>query len=420
LIRKARWPYVTQELGKSVSSYETTGGQPLEPDLQKENRPGRVLTIICNDAHYFNRHRRIVADRLVEEGSDVLVLTGGDARGITLPFSWQFRLTEIERFGFSAKTDSRLFLETLKDIYRRRPQVLHLITLKPAVISGIAGALGSMMFGAPRRIVILIAGLGRLMSPDSELRGKHRISRRVVKSVIRLLARRKGVVFVFETQSDRSNWLAEGLVLETNSEIVMGAGVSADKFYPVETPRVSFPLRFLFAARLLPAKGFEVFLEVARHFESNKDVEFLVAGLNEPSDREVIRDKDLVHEKSIRFLGEVSDMPSLLRTVDVVCLPSRYGEGIPRILIEAAACGLPSIASDIAGCREIVEGGVSGVIIPAGPKGASAAAMITAVQCYLFERDLVRRHGAAALSKFRTGGFEAEIITKRFVELLKD
>ena len=347
-----------------------------------------------------------------------MVLTGGDARDIALPFSWQFRLIGIERFGFSVRRDSRLFLDTLKDIYRRRPQVLHLITLKPAVISGIAGALASMMFGAPRRIVILIAGLGRLMSADSELRGKHRISRFIVNSVIWWLARRKGVIFLFETQCDRSSWLAKGLVLEANSETVMGAGVSAEKFYPAARPRATLPLRFLFAARLLPTKGFDAFLEVARQFESNKHVEFLVAGLNDHSDREVVREMDLADEKSIRFLGEVSDMPALLRSVDIVCLPSRYGEGIPRILIEAAACGLPSIASDIAGCREIVEDGVTGIIVPAGPKAVTAAAMTAAVQRYLVERDLVRRHGAAALSKFRMGGFEAKLITKRFIELL--
>jgi glycosyltransferase involved in cell wall biosynthesis len=418
LIRKARSPNASQGSGKSVASHETRRDQLPEAELSQENRPGRVLTIICNDAHYFNRHRRTVADRLIEKGSDVLVLAGGDASGITLPFSFKFRVIGIERFGFSAKRDSQLFLETLRDIFSRRPQVLHLITLKPAVVSGIAGALAGMVFGAPRRIVILIAGLGRLMSADSELRGKHRISRFIVNSVIWWLARRKGVIFLFETQSDRSSWIAKGLVLETNSETVMGAGVSAEKFYPAATPRATLPLRLLFAARLLPTKGFDAFLEVARQFESNKHVEFLVAGLNDHSDREVVREMDLADEKSIRFLGEVSDMPSLLRSVDIVCLPSRYGEGIPRILIEAAACGLPSIASDLAGCREIVEDGVTGVIVPTGPKAVTAAAMTTAVQRYLVDRDLVRRHGAAALSKFRMGGFEAKLITKRFIELL--
>jgi glycosyltransferase involved in cell wall biosynthesis len=394
-------------LGQSQLTSVSTGPSPF------------VITIVCNDAHYFNRHRRIIADRLAKMGADVHVIAGGDPLAILAPHFWSFRSVRIERFGLSLRADWSLFRATLSEVFRRRPQVLHLITLKPALVGGLAGVLARVIVRAPERIVILIAGLGRLMSPQSKLHGRHTLSRLITKSVIGWLSRRKGVSFVFETESDRAIWLSQGLVLDSNSEVVMGAGVDDTEFYPGPGPRNHGPVRILFAARLLAEKGLDVYLEAAQHFEARTDVEFLVAAVNEPVWQEAIGVERLRSSSAITFLGEVSDMPALLRSVDLVCLPSRYGEGIPRILIEAAACGLPSIASDLPGCRKIVTDEQSGFIVPFGPPQISVAALISAIERYLANPGLLRRHGEAALKTFRSEGFDAESIVARFVSLLK-
>ncbi len=112
-------------------------------------------------------------------------------------------------------------------------------------------------------------------------------------------------------------------------------------------------------------------------------------------------------------------MPSLLRKVDLVCLPTLYGEGIPRILIEASASGLASIATDVAGCNEIIKNGETGFLIPTGSTIEMADEIRKALSCYMENSDLLAEHSTAALSHFRTGDFSQASVTDRFVELLK-
>lgn len=181
----------------------------------------------------------------------------------------------------------------------------------------------------------------------------------------RMLARPDCVHFTFETEHDCDFWAERGIANDKNSSLIDGAGVEPDLFYPLETPRTGPPTKILFASRLLKSKGLSAFLMAARDLAHRPDVEFIVAGLPDDHDPDAIPHSDLEQMKEIRFLGHVRDMPDLLRQCDVVCLPTRYGEGIPRILIEAAATGLASIVSSHPGCREAVEDGDTGQILSA-------------------------------------------------------
>ena len=140
----------------------------------------------------------------------------------------------------------------------------------------------------------------------------------------------------------------------------------------------------------------------------------------EPHDPDRYAPELLEREGAITFLGEASDMPGLLRSVDLVCLPSRYGEGIPRILIEAAASAVPCLTTDLQGCREIVRHGVNGTLIAPGDPRAMAASMIAAIDAYLADPELLDRQGRAGLELFRNGQFREDAVTEQFVRLLID
>jgi glycosyltransferase involved in cell wall biosynthesis len=140
----------------------------------------------------------------------------------------------------------------------------------------------------------------------------------------------------------------------------------------------------------------------------------------EPHDPDRYAPELLEREGAIKFLGEVSDMPGLLRSVDLVCLPSRYGEGIPRILIEAAASAVPCLTTDLQGCREIVRHGVNGTLIPPGDPRAMAASMTATIDAYLADPELLDRQGRAGLELFRNGQFREDAVTEQFVRLLID
>ena len=376
------------------------------------------VLIVCNDSDYFLRHRLPVVERLVDRGVEVMVISGGRAIPESIRNDWSAIHIPIDRFSFHPIRDLALTLRTFREIVALKPDSIHLITLKPAIFVGIAAVLARLSSGAAGRILITIPGLGRLMSPAATSRGRAaRASRLLVGWVIRFLSGRPGVYFTFETSHDRKLWIDEGLIGEHNSTVISGAGVDPAKFHP-RSARQKGPIRILFASRLLVSKGLDVFINVARRFSRRPDVEFLVAGMVEPHDPDGVATGELEREDFIAFLGEVTDMPELLRSVDLVCLPTRYGEGIPRILIEAAACGVACLATDIEGCREIVVDGVTGALLPAGEGPELTDAMGDEVTRYLADPGLLDRYGRAGHELFASRDFSEEAVAGRFLALL--
>lgn len=356
---------------------------------------------------------------LAAAGHDVTVLVGGPPLSSERLGQWRHVNVPVDRFTFHPLSDLRLFFASLREIAVNRPRYIQLITLKPAVFSGLAAVTARLIGRGPERIVVTIPGLGRLMSPGSEHNGAGAgATRKVVGAVIRFLSRRKNVFFTFETPTDRDHWLSLGYIRPETSMAIAGAGVDPSRFHPGEAQQKREAARVLFASRLLRAKGLDAFVDVARRLSSTGKVEFLVAGMVEPHDPDGYSPAQLAGEPSITFLGESSDMPSLLRDVDLVCLPTRYGEGIPRILIEAAASGLPSIASDVPGCTHIVEDGASGTIIPVSPQAGMADRLEAAIRHYLDDPALLRSHGSAAYAHFQQGEFTEDAVNRRIIELL--
>ena len=127
------------------------------------------VTVICNDSDYFLRHRLPVVERLAADGADVTVITGGKPLS-RRPAGWRHEHVPIERFSFHPLLDVRLIRRSLRHFRTEKPDSVHLITLKPAVLSGLAAVLSSRLEGFPRRILVTIPGLGRLMSPSSTRR----------------------------------------------------------------------------------------------------------------------------------------------------------------------------------------------------------------------------------------------------------
>lgn len=378
----------------------------------------RRITIVCNDADYFLRHRRTTADALAEAGHRVCVITGGRPIAPEQRGRWDYVNVPIERWTFAPRADLRLVIETFREVLRKKPDTLHLITLKPIVFSGIAAILARIISGRRTRIVATVPGLGRLMSPASSMKsGIECLSRFLVDRAVRVIARRKDVRFTFETASDHATWVGGGMVPSAKAMVISGAGVDPREFHPRRSRADGQPLRVLFASRLLKSKGLDVFIAAARKLK-DCDVEFLVAGMLDASDPDAVPLEELENEASIRFLGRCNDMPSLLREVDVVALPTRYGEGIPRILIEAAATGIPSIASDHEGCREIVEDGETGVIVPEKPVDAASRALAKAILRYRDDPALRQKHGDAARRRFLDGDYAEDNVVAQFVELL--
>jgi glycosyltransferase involved in cell wall biosynthesis len=230
------------------------------------------------------------------------------------------------------------------------------------------------------------------------------------------------VHFTFETEHDYDFWAARGIASRKNASVIDGVGVNPDLFYPPRIPRQNEPakskIKVLFASRLLKSKGLNAFLMMAKELSNRADVEFLVAGMSNDRDPDAVSPRHLSQLSEIGFLGYVENMPDLLRECDIVCLPTRYGEGIPRILIEAAATGLASVASNHPGCREVVEDGVTGEILLIASDSEMCREMSAAVERYLATPALLAAHKEAAYRRFQSREFNQDAVVFRFTELL--
>jgi glycosyltransferase involved in cell wall biosynthesis len=296
---------------------------------------------------------------------------------------------------------------------------VHLITLKPTIFCGFVSIVSRLLHGYPKRILITLPGLGRVLSvPKAPGERRYPVANFLTRLACRALAGSRHVHFTFETQHDCAFWTAWGVATPQNSSVIDGVGVDPALFHPAPIPGAEGKTRLLFASRLLKSKGLNAFLMMAKQLSGRPDLEFIVAGMSGDKDPDAISPQQLSQLNEIRFLGEVDNMPDLLRECDIVCLPTRYGEGIPRILIEAAATGLASIASDHPGCREAVEDGITGEIVPISSDSDMCRDMSAAVLKYLETPARLAEHKLAAYRRFQSREFNEKAVVARFVELL--
>jgi len=224
---------------------------------------------------------------------------------------------------------------------------------------------------------------------------------------------------VLQNADDRALFLQARLVDAAAIRLIPSSGVDLARFTPA--PRradANAPLRVLLAARLLWDKGLAEYAEAARRLRlEGRTIRFLLAGAPDPGNPASV-DIGVIErwhaDGNIEWLGHVEDVPALLQTVDAAVLPS-YREGLPRSLIEAAACGLALVTTDVPGCRDVVRDGSDGLLVPV----RDAAALAGAIARLDDDRALLRRLGEAALQRVRAD-YDVVRVNARTVEVYRE
>lgn len=283
-----------------------------------------------------------------------------------------------------------------------RPTVCHTFSLKP----NLQGAVAARLAGVPV-IVATYTGLGYLFTEAERRSGT---LRRAVFPFIRLSSSLCDAV-VFQNRDDMQQMLAQGLVSHEKARLMPGgSGVDLDEFSPSH-PSDSGPVELkrelgvpegdlvvFTATRLLWDKGVKELVEAATQIvNTGLKVSFLIAGDTDAGNRASIPAECVERWQKrlgITFLGERKDIASLLRAADIVAFPS-YREGMPRFLIEASATGKPLVTTDVPGCREVVDDGVNGMLVPPRDAGLLAAA----IRHLASDKLLRERLGGAAREK---------------------
>lgn len=299
-------------------------------------------------------------------------------------------------------------LRKLTGIYTKEaPDLCHHFTVKCVIYGGLV----ARTMGVPAS-VNAVAGMGYVFSNN----GWHaRMLRPAVRQALAFALGGPHSRVIVQNPEDRVELLKSGAVNDAHIQVIRGSGVNTQRFTPGLRSRVPDDVpRVLLATRLLWDKGVGDYVEAARILLSRGvRAEFLLAGSPDEGNPNAVPQETInlwAREGVVRILGHVDNMAALLPGVDIVALPSAYREGVPRILLEAAACGLPCVTTDTAGCREIVRHNINGLLVPPRDPVALADALSR-----LIEDELLReRFGHAARTQVIEHFDESGVIEQTF------
>lgn len=265
----------------------------------------------------------------------------------------------IDRRGMNPARDAKLLGQYRAILKRLRPDLVLTYTIKPNIYGGLACRALHIPYA------VNITGLGSAIENGGWLK-------RFVLTLYKPVLAGAKVVF-FENAGNRDTLAATGVVPRGRDVVLHGAGVNLED-YPSQPYPQEGAVRFLFVGRVMHEKGVDELFAAARRMKQTcgDGVEFHIAGSFEEGYKPLM--DELEQTGVVKYHGYQSDMKRFYAMADCVVLPS-YHEGMSNVLLEAAASGRPLITSDIPGCREAVEPGVSGYLCPARDADALYAAM---------------------------------------------
>jgi glycosyltransferase involved in cell wall biosynthesis len=369
------------------------------------------VLLFANTDWYLYNFRLSLARALKRAGAQVLLVSPPGPYGerlVQAGFRWV--PLPMDRRSLNPFRELRLLFFLVRLYRGERPDVVHHFTIKCVVYGSFAARLASI-----KKRINAVAGMGYIFAENGS---RSRLLKALVRRLMRIAVAGRMARLILQNTEDCETFLRHQLADETQIRLIRGSGVDTQRFRPDTHPK-SRGFRVILAARLLWDKGIKEYISAARELKGiGLDIEFLLAGSPDPGNPasvplEAIRawsDAGL-----ITAIGHVDDMPKWFHQVDVAVLPSFYGEGVPRSLIEAAASGLPIVTTDMPGCRDIVADGVNGLLVP--PRDASALARAIKL---LHDNPRKRADfGAAGREKVLTE-FDEKIVLRRTLDVYRE
>jgi glycosyltransferase involved in cell wall biosynthesis len=324
----------------------------------------RKLLFLVTEDWYFCSHRLPVARAAHAAGFEVIVAARVRAHGDRI----RQEGFGVHSIAWRRRGDGLLgayrAISEIAQVYRaEQPDLIHHIALKPVLFGGIARRLA---FGASADapvVIDAITGFGSAFSHTS-LAGRSR--RLWLGLYLRLMKGRERRWIIVQNEEDRAA-LAKAMADRARIVMIKGSGIDTTHFSPIPDPG-SEVVTVAVVSRMLRAKGVLDAIAATRLLRARGlPIELQLAGPTDPDNRGSLNAEflaSLSEEPGIRWLGPVADVRTVWRRAAIAVLPSTYGEGVPKALLEAAACSRPIIATDVPGCREVVRPGETGILVP--------------------------------------------------------
>jgi len=370
----------------------------------------RRLLFVVNVDWFFLSHRLPIALAAKERGYEIHLATefidhAGELSG--LGFHLHPLRSMRGRVGVVRSLSTMLAL--VKLFRRVKPDIVHLVTVRPVVLGGIAARIARVP-----SVLSAVSGLGYVFL-DTGVRAVLR--RAVVSRLYSMALRHRNLRVVFQNRDDRDEIAALAGLADGQADIIRGSGVDLAAFAP-STPPPGVPLVML-AARLLRDKGVLDFAAAARLLHQAEGtpasgVRCVLVGDIDPGNPASLSSEELSHiaaEGAVEVWGARAEMHEVLPLASVIVLPS-YREGLPRVLVEAAACGRAVVTTDVPGCRDAVEPDVTGLLVPPKDPQSLARAVRTLVD------DPIRRAAMGRAGRaFAERSFDIRDIVDRHLEI---
>lgn len=368
------------------------------------------VAIVVNQDWFFLSHRLPVARAVRDAGANVTVVAGDTGKGSAIRVDgFEFIPLPISRRRLNPLAEVRT-LRFLKRTYERlKPDLVHHVTIKPVLYGSIAARLVGGI-----AVVNAVSGLGYAFTSRD---ARARALRPFLRVLYHLALSHSRSRTIFQNPEDLSDLVSMGVVRKERAVLIRGSGVDCAKFRPVREPEG--PPMALLASRMLWDKGVKEFVEAARLLRAEGQIaRFVLAGQSDygnPNAIPVAQLEAWSREGVVEWWGRRDDMPAVLSQASVIVLPTTYGEGVPKILLEAAAAGRPIIATDVRGCREIVRPGVNGILVSPN----DLPALVKAIKTLLKSPTLRRQFGCAG-REIALAGFAEENVVCQTLEVYRD
>jgi glycosyltransferase involved in cell wall biosynthesis len=360
----------------------------------------KKLLFIINDPLFFISHRLPIALEAKKRGYIVMAAASYNkkAEKILNEKGIAFYPIKLSRSGMNPFKELKTIIKLYKLYKRVRPDIIHNVTIKPVLYGGILARITKIP-----AVVSAIPGLGFAFISEGFFAN---IRRFLITFIYRFALGHKNLKVIFQNSDDLNMFIKKGLIKKERAELILGSGVDASEFYPSCEPDAK-PIVITMASRMLWDKGAGEFIAAAKLLkEKGVDARFLLAGDTDSGNPASVSEKQLKkwHDNKIaEWLGFKKDMRKIFKMSNIVCLPS-YREGLPKVLIEAAACGKPIIATDVPGCREIVKHGKNGLLVAAKDYIGLAGAMELLINDEKMRIKMGKEGRAIAESDFRIEG----------------
>ena len=335
----------------------------------------RIIFVI-NNVDFLLSHRIDICIAAVQGGYEVHVISPSNEQvaSVLKGMGIFFHELEFSRSGKNPFLELKSAFNLFRIFKKIKPDLVHLITIKPYLYGGIVARLAKVP-----AVVSAVAGLGILFS-STEL--KYRLTRLSIFPLFKLAFGHKNQIIIFQNSTDRHtlvNWI---VIPPHKARMIRGSGVKLSSYPALPEPE-NYPLVISFAARLLKDKGVEILANASRLLKYKKiDAHFWLIGETDSGNKNSITQQQLSDWKNeglFKPLGFRSDIANLFSKSNIIVLPSFYGEGLPKVLIEAAACGRAVITTDHPGCRDAVEFD-TGILVPIKDHVALAEAIQDLIQ----------------------------------------